>query len=683
LAIFCLTSFVRNPGPHAFIRASVTLTSFFGPYFRILFAGLVVLASALPALASKDIFPDWVRATSHLTVPEYSAKTNAVVLMDETTCTVTPDGHAVEHRRRVVKILRPAGRDDAKVFVPFDSDAKLLSLHVWSIGPDGHEYTVQDKEIQEFGYQGGGHFYEDYRFKLVNAPGRDPGGIVAYESEQRLPPYMTEEDWRFQGGIPSLSQSFILELPPGFTYGAVWAHHAAVPATDLERQRWRWDLKDIPAIDLRDVPMSPPEDALAGRMAVHFESPGLVSAIGGTWQSIGEWYQQLAKDRLVASPEIAAKTAELTAGKTDFYDKTEAVAEFVQKEIRYFVIEKGIGGWQPHPAAEIFRNKYGDCKDKATLLSAMLSTVGVHSALLMVDTERGFVDPDAPSLMGNHMIAAIEIPKGYESPKLKSVVTAKTGRRYLIFDPTWDKTAYGQLEHNLQGSYGVLVEGADSQIIAFPVLSPELNTIRRSATFQLQADGSLKGSVVEKRFGDVSEHRRRLYTSKDAKEQQEFLDHQLQRDFTSVTVSDIKVENVEALNKELTTSYSLDAGSYGKKMGPLLMVRPRVLGDEAPRCNHEPRVVAIDLSETMQVQDDYTIQLPEGYVVDEVPSPVAVDMGFASYQSSSKVDGNTLRYSRTYTVKEIMLPASRYADFQKLAGVIAADEQSSAVLKKQ
>ena len=268
-------------------------------------------------------------------------------------------------------------------------------------------------------------------------------------------------------------------------------------------------------------------------MTVHYAGPGIAGPTDGTWQSIGQWYHSLSKDRLAATPEIAAKANELTAGKTDFYDKTEAIAEFVQKQVRYFVIEMGIGGYQPHFAGDIFRNRYGDCKDKATLLSAMLSTVGIHAALVMVDTSRGVVDPDAPSIVGNHMIAAIEIPKGYTSPKLRSVVTAKTGRQYLIFDPTWEKTPFGQLEHDLQGGYGVLMEGDQSQIIALPVLSPELNTIHRTASFQLQPDGSLKGTVTEKRFGDLSENRRRLYTMDDAKEQSEFLDHVLEQDFTT------------------------------------------------------------------------------------------------------------------------------------------------------
>jgi hypothetical protein len=85
----------------------------------------------------------------------------------------------------------------------------------------------------------------------------------------------------------------------------------------------------------------------------------------------------------------------------------------------------------------------------------------------------------------------------------------------------------------------------------------------------------------------------------------------------------------------------------------------------------------------MQEQDDYSIELPPGYAVDEIPDPVKLDLGFASYERSSVVKNNVLHYTRTYTVREVTLPADKYPEVQKLAGVIAADEQSSAVLKKQ
>jgi hypothetical protein len=645
---------------------------------------LLTCITIVPAFASRpDSVPDWVRTAAQQKLPDYPPETNAVVLLEDTTYTVAPDGSATEHCRRVIKILRPQGREEGIVGVAFDKDTKILSMHVWSIGPDGHEYAVKDNEMSEYGYPGQGNFFVDLKVRAVSPPGRDPGGIIAYEYEQRDHPYLTEKTWFFQSDLPRLNQSFTLELPSGFTHGTVWAHAKETPAIDLEHQRWRWEMKDTPAIDLDHVPMRPSEFALAGRMTVHYAGPGILAPTDGTWQSIGEWYQNLSKDRLASTPEIAAKAQELAAGKSDFYDKTETIAEFVQKQVRYFVIEMGVGGYQPHFAGDIFRNRYGDCKDKATLLSAMLSNVGVHSALVMVDHRRGVVDPDAPSIVGDHMIAAIEIPQGYTSPKLRSVVTTKSGRRYLIFDPTWEKTAFGQLEHNLQGGYGVLVEGTDSQLIQFPILSPDLNTIRRTASFELQPDGSLKGTVTEKRFGDLSENRRDLYTSGDAKEQTQFLDRVLGQDFASFTVSDFKVQNAQSLNSDLTTSYSLTADRFGKPMGPLLMVRPRVLGSEELHTDQKKRHVPINLSETMQEQDDYTIQLPAGYAVDEIPDPVKLDLGFASYESSSTVKDNVLHYTRTYTVREVTLPADKYPDVQKLAGVIAADEQRSAVLKKQ
>src|SRR5579862_8700371 len=162
-------------------------------YLSVL-VSLICLA-AVPALASKpDSVPDWVRTAAQQKLPEYSPETNAVILLDDTTYTVAPDGSAVEHHRHVIKILRPQGRNEGIVGVAFDKDTKILSMHVWSIGPDGHEYAVKDNEMTEHGY-GEGHSFEDAKVRVASAPGRDPGGVVAYEYEQRCHPYLTEKTW--------------------------------------------------------------------------------------------------------------------------------------------------------------------------------------------------------------------------------------------------------------------------------------------------------------------------------------------------------------------------------------------------------------------------------------------------------------------------------------------------------
>jgi hypothetical protein len=648
--------------------------------------GVLMLAGGLPARAGSMFgspVPDWVKAAAQEKLPEFQGNPKAVVLLEQTTYTVDAKGQAVEHVRRVVKILRPQGRDYGYPYVSYDKDSKVLSMHVWSIDAAGHEYTVKDNEILDVGAPGeAGELYSDDRGRTVDPPGRDPGGVIAYEYEKRERPYLAEANWEFQDELPRIQQSFTLVLPGGYTYTTTWARHAKVDGIDLENHSYRWEMNDEPGIDLDHVPMAPGEGSLAARMTVHYAGPGLAEPQDGTWQGIGEWYEGLSRDRLTATPDIAAKTAELTAGKTDFYDKAEAIGNFVQQKIRYFVIEMGVGGYQPHPAEDIFRGRYGDCKDKATLLSAMLSSAGIHSALLMVDTERGVVDPDAPSIWGNHMIGAIEIPKGYDSPKLHSVVTAKTGKRYLIFDPTSELTPFGQLEDVLQGSYGLLIEGKDSQVIQLPVIDPTLNRIRRSGKFELSADGTLKGSVTDLRFGDLAEYRRRVFSGEDETKQKQYMHEVIAQDFTGASMTGLKVENVDALNKDMMTTFDLQASHFASFAGPLLMVRPRVLGSYDMEVDHKPRQVVVDLEQTMQGTDEYDIELPQGFVVDELPDPVKVDVGFASYVSTTELHGRVLHYSRTFTVKQVTVPASKYAEVQQLAAAIAADEGSQAILKR-
>ncbi len=636
---------------------------------------------SLAAYAGSVSVPDWVKQAAAETLPAYPADTRAVVLLDETTLTVEPDGKAVEHVRRVIKILRPQGRSYGEIGVPFNADSRVNYLHVWSIGPDGHEYALKDKDIAETGTAAWGILYQDQRVKVAEAPGRDPNAVIAYEYEQKMRPYMFEDTWEIQESIPKLHERYILQLPPSWEFKTSWHRHAPVEPSS-SGNRSQWELRDVPAVDLTDVPAAPAAEAMEARAVISYFGGGR-PRVSGDWRAIGEWYQQLAQQRAQASPELAAKAAELVAGKTDFTDKAQAIGEYVQQNIRYVAIEIGIGGWQPHAAADIFHSRSGDCKDKATLLAAMLSSVGIHSTWVLVDTERGFMTPDAPSVDGNHAIAAIELPAGYHSDRLHSVVTAKSGKRFLIFDPTWEYTPFGSLEWNLQGSYGILVDGQDSQLIALPKLSPDLNTVERTGRFALSSDGSLSGDVTERRSGDIATYRRSLYQLGSEKDQREEMQRMLGRDLGSFTLGSIKAENVTALTKDFVQQYAVTVPLYARQSGSLLLLRPRVLGIDSMFLDHKERHYPIELGEIKTVKDEFDVTLPAGYAVDELPDPVKLDAGFAAYQSKTELHGDTLHYSREYVVRELELAPDKYPALQQFVGQIEQDERAQAVLKKQ
>jgi transglutaminase-like putative cysteine protease len=652
---------------------------------------LALFLSLAPAAAhASQPFPDWVTqaaTTSLLPAEVHDAK--AAILLDDTLLTVDPGGKTIIRRRMVVKILRPHGREYATPIAWFRSDRKLLSFHVWSIGTDGHQYTVSDKDIIEVGAREWGILYDDVRYKTVSVPGADPGAVVAYEYTQEGPIYSGVNDWEFQGEIPHLHSVFEADLPAGWQHRAVWCRHAAADPVEVAPNHWRWELTNVPAVHLEDVPLAPADDALTGRMALHYAAGDLGEVARGTadadalWARIGEWYTGLAAPRSEAPAEIAGASRQLASPDADFMLRIQKVAEFLQQNIRYVGIEIGIGGYIPHPAADVFRNHYGDCKDKATLLIAMLDAVGVRATWVMVDTQRGVVDPHTPSLVGNHMIAAIEIPKGYDNSLLKAVVTAKTGKRYLIFDPTNEYVPIGLLPTYLQGGYGILMAGADSQAIALPALQPDTNTVQHTAQFELDADGAIKGDVTVSRFGPSSSHLRHFLVMSSDKEKRENLEQSLRHDFSEFDLGPEKIENPRNLDQQLILHYDVTAKSYAKNAGGLLLVRPRILGTDVTPLRDGPRKYPIEFESTGDWRDTFDVKIPAGYTVDEIPDPVHLDTDFASYKSEVKVDGNMLHYSREYVVKKLDLDAGKYAELQTFEGEINTDENRSAVLKKQ
>ena len=643
---------------------------------------LIGLSLTAPAARAANPFPDWVVQAAAAKVPSYPANTDAVVLLDDRLITVAPDGRATERQRRVVKILKPQGRQYAEIVASYTKDEKLDYFHAWSIAPDGHQYTVKDQEVHDEALGEWGILYDDLRAKIVTPPGADPGGVIAYEVETRVADYGTgEESWHFQQDIPGVRWVLELDLPPAWNHYDAWLHHAPVVPAEVAPNHWRWELTDVPGIDLTDVPMAPSPRALAARMVVHYGARPMPTG-DQRWTEIGNYYDTLAANRTEAPQEIAAKSREV-GGAGDFKSKIQGVAGFMQQQIRYVGIEIGIGGLQPHSAVDVFKYRYGDCKDKATLLIAMLNAVGVRATWVLVDTHRGFIDPLLPSIQGNHAIAAIEMPAGYSDPDLRAVVTARSGKRYLIFDPTDTYTPIGLLGFHLQGSYGILVAGNDSQVIELPTLAPDADTLERVASFALDTDGGLKGTVTETRSGETARGLRRLYTEEGENAQHKAMERRLQTDLSSFTIDSSNALNAREMSKSLVLQYSFTASGYAQPSGDLLLLRPRVVGHNARPYNDKPRTYPIDLGETGTWRDRIDVALPAGYTVDDLPAAVDLDLGFASYKSEVKADAGVLHYSREYIVRQLDLAPDKSADVSKLMGVITADENSSAVLKKK
>ena len=625
--------------------------------------------------------PDWGMQAYKTRTPEYAKDSAAVTLYDEIVETIDSKGRAVEREREAIRILKPQGRGHGCA-VSYDVDEKVNYFRVWTIAADEKQYFAEDTDFVEEGGTGIPVMLSTRKVKVARPPAVDVGATIICESEELMRPYMQEKIWDIQDDIPVVFQALEIDLPAGEKHWQSWHNYKAVDPVEVAPNHFRWEIKDTPALDLRDIPSHPVWQALSARMAVDW-GDSAADGVDSEWKSIGQWMTQLEADRPTPSPEITAEAQTLIAGAPDFYTKLSRITESIQKNIRYFIVERGIGGYQANRAADIYRNRYGDCKDKTTLLISMLQVAGIHGYYLMVDDRRGVVDPQAPSLAGNHMITAIEIPPDVNDPRLKAIVTGKDGKRYLIFDPTNERVPVGILPEYEQGSYGSLAAGDASQVIALPVLPLDANTNERTGKFTLGADGTLTGSVDAIRSGASGGELRNALKYSDDKERREALETSVAHDVPGVVLNSFEYVQPPALDKPIEIHYKLTAAQYAHTAGPLLLVRPRVVGSLAHAFDDKPRKFAIDLGSTGHWHDSFDIALPPGYVVDETPDPVDLDVGFATYHSTITAKDNQLHYERDYVVKKVELAASEAGVYRKLEGTILADEKGTAVLKKQ
>jgi hypothetical protein len=641
--------------------------------------------AAVPAHAGmfgKDSpVPQWGLDAAKTPTPSYAGDAPSVILYDEYVESVDDQGRAIERERKAIRILKPQARDTS-CMVSYDVDEKINYFREWTLTADGKTFQAKDTDFADVGDLSEPIELSAARTRMVHAPAADVGATLICESEELLKPYIQEKDWWFQSAEPVVYEALEIDLPPGRAHTEAWHNQAPVKAVEVAPRQWRWEIRDEHALNLRDVPSRPVWEALAARMSVQW-GDAAVPGDDKEWQYLGQWTTQLESDRPVPSPEIVAQTQQLISNAPDFYSKLVAITSYIQKNIRYFIVSRGIGGLQANHAADIFRNRYGDCKDKTTLLISMLQVAGITAYYVPVDNRRGVVDPKVPSLVGNHMITAIQLPPDVKDPRLMAVVNAADGNRYLIFDPTDERTPVGNLPSEEQGGYGLLAAGPSSQIVELPVLDPAANGTDRSGKFTLDADGTLSGSVDTLRIGPSGAELRSVLKFSDEKERRDALETSVALDLPGVVVDSFQFVEPDALSKPIELHYKVTAHQYAHVAGPLLLVRPRVLGSESLRFDDKPRKVPFDLDATGRWHSSYDITLPAGYVVDETPDPVDIDMDFASYHASATAKGNVLHYEMVYTVRQVELPADRAADFRKFELAILSDEKGTAVLKKQ
>jgi len=651
----------------------------------VLLCFAVVMVIIVPGAGASSA-PDWMRALAGVTLPSYDEKTDAVLLYSERNVTVLSADKIKMQVREAYKILRPEGRGHGTVGVYFNPGRKITSLHGWCIPAQGKDYAVKEKDAFDFAAPfEGGELVSDVRYRELRVPAPDPGSIIGYEYEVEEQPFFLQDIWYFQETDPVRESHYSLRLPPGWEYKASWLSYPEVKPSEGGGNASQWVVSDVKG--LRQEPDMPPLNGVAGQMIVSFFPAAGTSRKNelANWADMGNWYGNLVSGQMAASEPIRQQVTGLTAGKTTQLEKMQAIAGFVQHDIRYVAIELGIGGLQPHAASDVFSHRYGDCKDKATLMHTMLREIGVDSYHVVINSQRGSVTRETPVHNGfNHAILAIKLPDEVKDPSLIAVMQHPKLGRVLFFDPTNELTPFGEIGGYLQANYGLLVTPQGGELVELPQQPSAMNSIRRVGKLTLDANGMLKGDVEEVRLGDRAwSERWRLRTVTKSADRIKPIESLLAGSLSSFQITRASLVNLDHTDQPFGFNYAFQSDNYAKMAGNLLLVRPRVLGSKGSGIleTKEPRKFPLEFEGPSRDTDSFDIALPPGYEVDELPPPMDVEYSFGSYHSKTEASGQMLHYTRALEIKELSVPVSKMGDLKKFYRMIAADERNTAVLK--
>jgi len=368
-------------------------------------------------------------------------------------------------------------------------------------------------------------------------------------------------------------------------------------------------------------------------------------------------YRQLAAGKAPVTPRIQALADEITAGVSDRREQAHKIYDWVSTHIRYVAVFLGNGGYEPHEAAKILENGYGDCKDHVVLLEALLKARGIASLPVLADIGNRYRAPEAatPALF-NHVLSYL--------PEFD-----------LYADSTVGMAPFGTLPITEYGKPVAIATEPGAPLATLPLIASEENEEKLQTTAQLMADGTVSGQSTTVASGPFGVKLRQLAASVEMGGPERWAESY----FKSLGWPGKASFQFDPPRDHLTPSYAfsasfelearpefLDGKAFELPAGIRMLVRP---GEFLLGSWTLPKTAPTPCFSGRQIEE-LSLTLPPGRDIELLPRGKIVENPYLRYQSDWSRDGQVVTVRREMTVK---LPVAVCHDEirEQLAKVIA------------
>ncbi len=594
---------------------------------------------------------------------------SALILLVDETIALTEDNRLESAAHSVVKILNDRGKGVfGEVNLRYDATyEKLDILYARTIRPDGTVVSVGDKNIRDVSLYLNFPMYSNVRVRILSMPEVAPGSVIEYAFRVTRAQLADKKNFHsiywLQSNEPILLQRCVISIPAARTLRTKIVNAAyntfgydLTPRVEEEagRRKYYMEFRDVPQI-IPEANMPPPPRV----------NPYILFSTYSDWEEIYRWWRGLYLDKLAVDAAVKEKVADLIEGKKTPREKIRAIYNFCAEEIRYVAVAYGDAGYEPHQATEIFANKYGDCKDQAILLIAMLKEAGIEAYPVLISTWNSMTtQTDMPSLLFNHAIAALPLDG-----------------ELVFMDPTGSVVSFGDLPIVDQGRTTMVFYPDRHQFVDIPVFEPSFNSTESRMVIRVHADESID---AERSIGTKGSYRQAQrywlkYTMPILIE--EGLRQRVRGFADQAELKEYKISGVEDLDAVVTLSYTFSAPKYFVEAGPIRILNKLDHWDTGSVFK-EKRRYPIARPSLDQHIDRIEVALPDHLAVKYVPPDVDVTTPWFDFSQRYETQGNGLSLTSVRRAKVREIPVAEYPAYKEKIEAIASSVNQHVVLEE-
>jgi len=599
---------------------------------------------ALPDGFALDVAPLVAEADSY--------SEDAVTLVDNTLVRVQPSGQSTRFEQRAVKVYSSRGVDAFRTFQvatysPSSQQVRVIRARITR--PDGtvvDTFGDTDVSVNE---PWAGMFY-DVRARVLSFPTLAPGDVleVQYQVDDVAAENLLSDYWgdlvAVEGGTPKLRWQYAVEMPPGRplywnekTLGAgVKVTHT--PAAD-GRTVHRYSASRLPRLTAEPAMPGWPEVAATLSVSTY-----------RTWDEVGRYYWRLIRDQLRPDASIRAAVDEALQGvdRADRRAVVQVLYGYVVSRTRYVALEFGIHGYQPYRVDRVLARRFGDCKDKASLLHAMLEAAGVDSRIVLLRMRSLGAVPSEPASLAvfNHAILYV--------PSLDWYLDGTAEFHGASELPGADR----------QASILVVEPDGPSRFTTTPPAAADGNVTDLHLELALRPAGTAEVKAETRIRGTGAPAYRRSYQTLATRRTN--LERAWSHAFPGLSVGEVTVDGLSQLDRDVTLDFQMHVPRYAEVSTAGLRFFPfpgasGYLQGLAPLAERS-RDLVLDGPSVSRFR--YLYQLPHGYVVDELPHAVTTQTPFGHAQFGCRTQAEALECTGEVAVTTARVAAKDYAAFR-------------------